>query len=50
MGCGEQGELAGKSGITADQRTGSVVSCELWAISHPVAWWKWPISKMLPDL
>ena len=27
MGCGEQGEPAGKSGITLDQRTGGVVSC-----------------------
>ena len=24
--------------------------CELWAISHPVAWSKWPISKVPPDL
>ena len=27
MGSGEQDELAGKSGITSDQRTGSVESC-----------------------
>ena len=27
MGRGEQGEPAGKSGITSDQRTGGVVSC-----------------------
>ena len=49
MGCGRQDELAGKSGITLDDKKKRQRRA-LWAISHPKAWSKCLISKVLPDL
>ena len=48
MGRDGQDEPAGKSGITSDENKGQ--RCELWAISHPIARLKCPISEVLPDL
>ena len=36
MGRGGHDSLAGKSGITSDEKKGQC--CELWAISHPIVW------------
>ena len=48
MGRGGQDEPAGKSGITLDKKKSSVVSCGPFC--HPIAWSKFPISEVLPDL
>ena len=48
MGHGGQEGPARKSEITLDKKKGSIVSCG--PISHPIAWSKYPISKVLPVL